>query len=270
MPIDPEHLSTLRVRGERLAWDARTTILHALATGFARDPVEPAELPFVTDHPGLRTVPTMAALLLPLAWLDDCGWEAARVVPEHTRLALDRPLPEAAVLLVDSEVGEVSDRGAEGGAAITVVSRARREADGQPVFTLWRTLLARGDGGFGGPRRTTPALHPVPDRPHDLQHLAATRTDQALLYGLLGRPLALPLLPPAGLLGIACHAVLRVICEYDHTLIQRFAARHAGEARAGEALRCELWQDANIVSFRLVAADSNRVVLDHGHCELKT
>ena len=72
---------------------------------------------------------------------------------------LERPLDEAGTLLLDSEVAAVIDKGADAGALITVESRARRERDGQAVFTVRRTWLARGDGGFGGPRGSQARAH---------------------------------------------------------------------------------------------------------------
>ena len=68
--------------------------------------------------------------------------------------------------------------------------------------------------------------------------------------------------------GIACRAILATICEYDATLIRTLEARFAGVAYTGEALVTEMWQQANVVSFRVRAAARDAIVLHHGRCEL--
>jgi len=83
-------------------------------------------------------------------------------------------------------------------------------------------------------------------------HPAASHLDESCIYG------------------IACHAVLRVICEYDHTLISSFAASFAGAVTPGESLQAELWQDANVVSFRLRVSGRDAIVADNGRCVLAT
>jgi hypothetical protein len=277
MPIDYEHLMTLRARGERVQYGDRDTLLYSLAVGLGRDPASRPEASYLHDPAGLRTVPTLASALVGSRLLDDCGWNAAEVILRDESLVFDRPLDDSGTLLVDTDVASVLDRDAGGGALVTVESRARRERDGQPLFTARRTWLARADGGFGGPRgRAAPAVvgpGPVPARRPDMTCVCETRPDQALLFNLAlvgesgtrGAPGGL-----AGLClqGIACVAVLREICEYDHTLIRSFACSLSGAARAGEPLVAELWQDANVVACRLRAPDRDEVVLDQGRCVL--
>ena len=143
--------------------------------------------------------------------------------------------------------------------------------------------LAAGDGGFGGPRGSSAPPHRLPERRPDMTQTFETRPDQALLFRLsagivpVGEPvdanrdgLPGPILPGLCLQGIACHAILKVICEYDHTLIRSFAISYAGPAYSGENLVADLWQDANIVSCRLRALARDAVVLDQGRCVLAT
>jgi hypothetical protein len=277
MPIDYEHLMSLRSRSEVINYTDRDTLLYALAVGLGRDPADRDELAYVSEHAGLHALPTLASVLVPGGLLQDCGWDAARVVHHAESLTLDRPLEEAASLLVDSAVVAVTDLGVDKGALVVVECRARRAKDEQPVFNLRRTFLARGDGGLGGPRGAAGVpVHRMPERSADLTAMMATRADQALLYRLCGdrdpgyvNPAA-PLLHVTCTYGIACHAVLRVICEYDHTLISSLAASFAGPVTPGESLLAELWQDANVVSFRLSVPARNAVVLDHGRCVLAT
>lgn len=277
MPIDYEHLMSLRSRSEAVSYTDRDTLLYALAIGLGRDPDNRDELAYVSEHAGLHALPTLASVLVPDGLLQDCGWDAARVVRQAESLTLDRPLEDSGSLLIDSAVVAVSDQGADTGALIVVESRARRAHDDQPLFNLRRTLLARGDGGFGGPRGTAGvAAYRIPERAPDLSTVLATRADQGLLFRLCGdrdpgyvNPVA-PVLHELCTWGIACHAVLRVICEYDHTLISSIAASFSAPVRPGESLQAELWQDANVVSFRLRVPERGAIVLDNGRCVLAT
>ena len=278
MAIDYEHLMSLRTRGERVHYSHRDALLYALGVGFGRDPGNRDELPYVTEHAGAKTLPTFASNLVNNNLLDDCGWDASRVVARDESVSLDRAIDESGTLLLDSEVAAVFDKGVQAGALVTVESRARRERDGQAVFTVRRTWLAAGDGGFGGPRGSSAPPLRLPERRPDMTQGFETRPDQALLFRLsagdagVGEPpgpnLPGPILPGLCLQGIACHAILSVICEYDHTLIRSFSCSYAGPAYAGESLLAELWQDANIVSCRLRALERDAVVLDQGRCVL--
>lgn len=283
MAIDYEHLMSLRTRGERVHYRHRDALLYALGVGLGRDPGSRDELPYVTEHTGAKTLPTFASNLVGNKLLDDCGWDASRVVPHDESVSLERAIDESGTLIVDTEVAAVFDKGVEAGALITVESRARRERDGQAVFTVRRTWLAAGDGGFGGPRGSSAPPHRLPERRPDMTQTFETRPDQALLFRLsagivpVGEPVdanrdGLPglILPGLCLQGIACHAILKVICEYDHTLIRSFAISYAGPAYSGENLVADLWQDANIVSCRLRALARDAVVLDQGRCVLAT
>lgn len=292
MPIDYEHLMALRSRGERLAWGEDDIARCALALGLGRDPLDAAELAFVCPERGLRILPVFAATLVEPRLLDDCGWSPERVVHAGESLVLHRPLDESGSLLLDCDVVGVFDRGAEEGAAIVVEARARRERDAQPLYTLRRTFLARGDGGFGGPRGAVSggalagleAPRPEPSRRPDMTELLSTEPGQALRFRLChGRELlhadpevarrmgyAAPPLQALGSLGLACHGLLRVICDYDQTLITALEARFPALVHPGEALVLEMWQDANVVSFRLRSQARDVLVLDQGRCVLAT
>lgn len=288
MPIDYEHLMSLRTRGERVQYSDRDTLLYALGVGLGRDPAARDELPYLNDPAGLKTLPSFASTLVGNQLLDDCGWNAGQVVLRDESVSLERPVADSDTLLLDSDVVSLYDKGADGGALLTVETRARRERDGQPLFTVRRTWLARGDGGFGGPRGSSPgrgegsgAPELMPQRRPDMTRTCPTRPDQALLFRLSlersapGRAPAsrrqdpaAPVLDGHCLQGIACLAVLGEICEYDHTLIRSLSVGFTGSARPGETLVAELWQDANIVSCRLRVLERDEVVLDQGRCVL--
>ncbi len=284
MTIDYQDLMSRKARHEKVTFDDRDVMLYAMAVGFGRDPLNVSELRYVYEGAGLRTVPTLASTLASSSFLHDCGWDYGRILHGEERLIIHRPLVESGTLLLDSEVTEVFDKGAERGAVILTETRARTASDDEPSFTVRRTILARGDSGFGGPSGSGPAAHPVPRREPDLVSSFETRRGQALLFRLSGdrNPLhADPALAkrlglPAPILhglcsfGIACRAILKTICEYDQTLITELDVRFSAPVYPGETLVTEMWQEANVVSYRVRAAERDVVVLNHGRCVLAT
>jgi len=68
--------------------------------------------------------------------------------------------------------------------------------------------------------------------------------------------------------GVACHAVLRTICNYDLTLISGFDARFSAPVLPGDTIRTDMWQDGNIVSYQCTAVEREAVVIRNGKCTL--
>jgi len=284
MPIDYDQLMAARAVDQPFEYDEARAILYALGIGFGADPTNPKELPYVYEGAALRTVPSMATMLASIDFLDDCGWNYDRLLHGEERLELYRPLPPAARLLANSRVTAAYDRGTDKGAVIIVQTDVRLAKDDTALFTLGSTLLARADGGFGGPKAPTLPAHRLPRREPDLVCELPTRRDQALLFRLSGdfSPLhadpklakqlgfSAPILHGRCTYGIACRAILQTICDYDFTLITGFDARFSAPVLPGDTLATHMWQDGNIVSFRCVAKARNSVVINHGKCTLAT
>jgi len=221
-------------------------------------------------------------MLLPHTFLDGCGWDYRNVLHADQRLELYRPLPPAAELLANRRVVAVYDKGATRGAKILLEAEVRLAKDDTVLFTLTSTLIARGDGGFGGPPGAGPLPHRLPKREPDLSCDIATRRDQALLFRLSGdlNPLHSdpdvagnagfhePIMHGRCTAGIACRAILKTICDYDFTLVTGFDVRFSAPVYPGDVLTTEMWQDRNVVSFRCVVRERNAVVLNNGKCTL--
>jgi hypothetical protein len=280
MPIDVRHLRSLRSRNQLVRYGPRDAALYALALGLGRDAPTAAEAAYLAPGPALRALPTLASELAAIGFLEDCGWQAAGVRHVREALRLHRPLADADALLVDGDVTGVYDQGPGAGAGIDVEFRARRQRDDAPVFTVQRRYLATADGGCGGPRASD-APPGLPARSPDLVEPVVTAPAQALWYAA-GRPpeALLPAaatadappgeLPAVAAFGLAGLVVLKVICEYDPTLVASLAAELVGPVHAGERLVAELWQDANVVRFRLLAPGRGVAVVDRGTCVLAT
>lgn len=261
------------------------TMLYAQSIGLGRDPLNPKELPYVYEQGRpLRTVPSMASVLVPDMFPPDLGWDFNQVLHAEQRLQLHRALPPAADLLINKRIVDVFDRGPKYGAMFLFEAEGRLAKDDTAMFSLGMTVIARGDGGFGGRNGSGPAPHRAPRRSPDLSCSSRTRTDQALLFRLNGdrNPLhgdpataksagfPVPILHGLCTYGIACHAVLQTICDYDHTLIGSFDARFSSPVLPGDTIRTDMWQDGNVVSFQCTAVERNTVVLRNGKCDLTT
>ena len=259
------------------------TILYALSVGLGRDALDAGELPYVYEGgPLLKTLPSLATVLIPDMFPPGLGWDYSQVLHAEQRLELFRPLPPAADILVNKRIVEAYDRGPKIGALIQFEAEARLASDDTVLFTLGNTIVARGDGGFGGPNGKGPAPHRVPRWEPDLSCDLSTRPDQALLYRLNGdrNPLHAdpsvassvgfdrPILHGLCTYGIACHAILKTICDYDHTLISALDARFSSPVLPGDTITTDMWQDGNVVSFQCRAKERNIVVLKNGRCKL--
>jgi acyl dehydratase len=285
MTLDHDELIARAFEDIRLGYSDTETMLYAQSIGLGRDPLCPKELPYVFEQGRpLRTVPSMASVLVPNMFPPDLGWDFTQVLHAEQRLQLHRPLPAAADLLVNKRIVDIFDRGPKHGAMLLFEAEGRLAKDDTAVFSLGMTVIARGDGGFGGQSGSGPAPHRAPRRDPDLSCIGKTRIDQALLFRLNGdrNPLhadpgtasaagfEVPILHGLCTYGIACHAILQTICDYDHTLIEAFDARFSSPVMPGDSIRTDMWQDGNIVSFRCTAVERGVIVLRNGRCALAT
>ena len=282
MTLSYEKLMELGAVDVPCNYTERDSLLYALGVGFGADPLDEKELPYVVETMGRCTVPTMATTLTPENILENCGWNYAQVLHGEQKLELYRPLPMAAELLTSSRVASVHDRGAGRGAVIRTAMDARLKRDDTAMFTIESTLIARDDGGFGGPSGSLDAPHKLPARDPDLSCDLPIRPDQALLYRLIGdrNPLHAdpsvaraagfdaPILHGLCTYGIACRAILITICDYDFTLINGFQARFSAPVYPGDILTTDMWQERNVVSFRCHVKSRKSVVLNNGKCLL--
>ena len=285
MPLEYEKLISTVELDLPFSYTDADTMLYALAIGMGRDPVDRRELPYVYEQGDpLRTVPTLATVLAPDMFPEGLGWDYSQILHSEQRLTLYRPLPPAAELKINKRVVDAFDRGPKLGALLLLEAEGRLASDDTVLFTTGSTVVARGDGGFGGPRGKGFPPHRVPRREPDLSCDIDTRRDQALLYRLMGdrNPLhadpasaraagfGRPILHGLCTFGVACHAILQTICDYDYTLIEQFDARFSSPVMPGDTITTDMWQDGNVVSFSCSVKERDEVVLRNGKCTLKT
>lgn len=283
MALNYDELTSTSIRDIPFSYTERDAMLYALSIGMGRDPLDRRELPYVYEQgSALRTVPTLATVLVPDMFPPDLGWDYSQVLHSEQRMQLYRPLPPAADLLIDKRVVDAFDWGPARGALILLEAEGRLASDDTVLFTLGCTVLARGDGGFGGPAGKGPVPHRPPRRDPDLSCDIPTRRDQALLYRLTGdrNPLHAdpdrarqvgfeePILHGLCTFGAACKAILKTICDYDYTLIEAFEGRFSAPVLPGDTITTDMWQDGDIVSFSCSVRERDAVVLRNGKCTL--
>lgn len=285
MPLDYDELMATEVVDLPLSYADSEAILYALSIGMGSDPLDLKELPYVFEQgEAFKTLPTLATVLVPDMFPPGLGWDFSQVLHAEQRMQLYRPLPPKADLLINKRVVDAFDWGPRKGAVVMFEAEGRLASDDTVLFTLGCTVMARGDGGFGGPAGKGPRPHRAPKRDPDLSCDITTREDQALLFRLTGdrNPLhadpalaaavgfEVPILHGMCTYGIACRAILKTICDYDFTLIEGFDARFTSPVLPGDTITTDMWQDGNIVSFRCTVKERDTIVLRNGKCTLHT
>lgn len=284
MSLDPDTLLARTDAELRLSYTEKDAILYALSVGLGRDALDSRELRYVYEGAGwLKTMPTLATVLIPDLFPPDLGWDFERVLHCEQRLSVYRPLPPAADLVVDKRIAAIHDLGKGRGAMLYFEAEGRLASDDTVLFNAGSTLLARGDGGFGGSRGDAPTPHRVPSREPDMACQLKTTANQALLYRLNGdyNPLHAdarlaaragfqrPILHGLCTYGVACHSILKTVLDYDYTLIAEFDARFSSPVLPGDTIATDIWQDGNVISFECRVIERNVTVLKHGRCLLK-
>lgn len=285
MPLQPDVLKDWAFEVRRQSYTDRETMLYALSVGFGADPLDDNELHFVYEKQ-LRAVPTMAAVLCHLGtWISDprTGATRAKIVHGEQRIAFHAPLPAAGNLEARARVLGVQDKGADKGALVHV-ERVIRDADsGQDLATIIQTSFCRADGGFGTSFGPVLAPHPLPTRVPDLTLETTTREDAALLYRLNvdRNPLhadpavarlagfTRPILHGLCTYGIAARMLLRGFLDYRSERLASLDVRFSSMVYPGETLTFEFWRDGDIVSFRALAKERQKTVLDNGRAQLR-
>ena len=263
----------------------KDTMLYALGLGLGYDPMNEAELAFIYEK-NLKAFPTFPVVLgAPRAWLREqpTGIDWVKVVHGEHSLTLHGPLRPTGTVLARSRVIDIVDKG-EGKGALLYTERAIIDAASNAVVaTIKQTTFCRGNGGFGGPRRETPAAHAIPDRAPDHVCDLPTRPEMALVYRLNGdrNPLhAEPDFAPRGRFPAADPAWARDVRRRgarDPEDPLRLRSRRASSRSAGASPRRSIrarpsvprcGATAAVVSFRARLVERDVIVLNNGRAEI--
>lgn len=195
---------------------------------------------------------------------------------------MHKPLPASGTVEATTKINEIVDKGEGKGALILSERVVRDVATGEDLCTLISTTLARGDGGFGGPSIPSPKPDAIPEREPDLVCELPTLPMAALIYRLSGdfNPLhaspavakaagfKAPILHGLCTFGVATHAILKALCDYDPARFHRIRLRFSSPVYPGETIRTEIWRNGNEVAFRCRVTERDVVVINNGYAEV--
>ena len=280
MPIVYEKLLALKIPDVEQSYGPKDCMLYALGVGLGLDPTDEQELAFVYEK-NLKALPTMAVVIgHPGFWAKelDTGIDWVKLVAGEQSLELHRPLAPSGTVRSRTRVVEIVDKGVGKGAIVYSQRTIEDKASGERIATLVQSTFCRGDGGFGGPPREQPPVHPIPERAPDLVCDLPTRPEMALIYRLSADPNPLhadpavakaagfprPILHGLATFGVAAHAILKTLCGYDPARLTAIAGRFSAPVFPGETIRTELWRDGEVVSFRARVFERDVVALNSG------
>lgn len=282
--INPDKLLNLHIPEREQSYTIRDTILYALGLGLGLDPSDEGQLAF-TYEKDLQALPTMAVVLAqPGFWIRDLdtGVDWVKVLHGEHRLMLRKPLPPEGTVVSSNQVVDVIDKGEGRGALVVWQKSLYDKANGDQLATVETVAFCRGDGGFGGPLRALPQPHQLPDRAPDLEYVAPTSTQAALIYRLSGdwNPLHAdpaiaraagferPISHGLATFGVAGHALLRGLGNNDAEALRSMKVRFTAPVYPGETLSTEIWQEAGHVSFRVKSVERGVVAINNGYATL--
>jgi len=284
MAIDHDKLLNWRFDPIEKSYDDKDTILYALGVGLGCEVTDESQLRYVYED-NLVALPSMATVLgYPGFWLKDpnTGVDWKKVLHGEQFLQIHKPLPATGKVVGENRVSDLIDKGPAKGAVMFLERKLFDVASGDLLCTLSATTMLRGDGGFGGPARPVPRPHSVPNSAPEMTCDLPTLEQAALIYRLSGdrNPLHAdpevarfagfdrPILHGLSTYGVACHAVVRTVCNYQPERLRRFDVRFSAPVYPGETIRTEMWRDGNVVSFRARVVERDVIVLNNGRAEI--
>jgi acyl dehydratase len=281
MSLDAERLLTLKIPDSSQSYGERDAMRYALSLGLGADPLDEQQLRFIYER-DLRVLPSLGVVLAhPGFWPRTLatGLDWVKIVQADQSLVVHRPLPVSAVVKGQARVVEVIDKGPGRGALIVCERLISDAASGELLCTSTYTMFCRGDGGFGGSPHTPAAPPPVPEREPDAVCDLPTLPQTALLYRLNGdmNPLHAdpqvarqagferPVLHGLATFGIACHAVLRSLCDYDPAGLRSMFGRFTAPVYPGETLRTRLWREPGGFRYTVEVLERGVVAINNGN-----
>lgn len=283
-PLDPDYLLQREFPVIRQTYDEKDCMLYALGVGMGMDPLDENTLAFCYEE-NLKVMPSQAVMLAhPGFWANeaDLGIDPLRVVHAGQEIIFHQPLPAAATVEAKNRLTDCIDKGRRIGAMITAERVVRNVDTGEDICTLITTILARGNGGYSGERRSSPRLNSIPDRAPDKVCDLQTLPQQALLYRLSGdfNPLhaspeiarsvgfPAPILHGLCTMGVMTHALLKNCCDYDPQQFRHMRLRFSAPVYPGETIRTEIWEDGDEVHYRCKSVEQDRIVINDGYLRI--
>jgi len=284
MRLNPDKLLPLHIPDHDHTHGPKDRILYALGLGLGQDPTDEQQLAFVYEK-HLKVLPTFPVVQGYSAYTfrrPELGITWTHVVHGEHAVRLHAPIAPEGTVIGRSRILDVIDKGAGKGALIYSERRILDKTDGRLLATINQTTFCRADGGFGGAKREAPAPHALPERAPDLSCDLPTRPETALIYRLSGdvNPLHAeptfareagyprPILHGLATFGVAGHALLKTLCNYDPARLTAMAGRFSAPVFPGETIRTEIWRDGDVVSFRARALERDVIAINNGRAAI--
>ncbi len=281
MAFDAQRLLNREFPPVQQTYTAKDCMLYALGVGMGIDPMDENCLRFVYEE-DIKVLPSQAVMMAhPGFWAkeEDTGLDWVQVLHLGQEIIMHRPFPSEGTVEAKTRITEVADKGARVGALIVSDRVVKDVATGADICTLVTTILARGNGGFSGERRSTPKTDVIPKHEPDIVCDLPTQPQQALLYRLSGdsNPLhaspivarkagfKAPILHGLCTMGVATHALLKSCCDYDTSRFKRMRLRFSAPVYPGETIRTEIWNNGNQITFRCKSLEQDKVVINNGY-----
>jgi acyl dehydratase len=261
MPIDVDVALAAEPDPVEFSWNSSDVQLYNLALGAGADPMDPGELRYLTDGTP-QVLPTFSSVAATFHMTDPptvsypgVDIELGRVLHGSEAVTVSGPLPASGAARAVTRFTDIWDKGK---AAVLVSQTEVTDLDGNSLWTLRRSIFARGEGGFGGDRGpSTPDTKP--DREPDFVTDIAILPQQALLYRLCGdrNPLhsdpgfasaagfPRPILHGLCTYGMTCKALVDTLLDADASRVVSYGARFAGVVFPGETIRAKMWRDGD-------------------------
>lgn len=259
MPIDLEAALGAQLPPVEFSWTSSDVQLYHLALGAGSDPMDAAELRYLTDRTP-QVLPTFSSVASsfhatepPAVRFPGIDIELSRVLHASEAVSVPNPLPPSGSGTATTRITDIWDKGK---AAVILNETTVTAPDGSVLWTTKRSIFARGEGGFGGQRGPSTSVT-VPDRAADVEVDIPVLPQQALLYRMCGdrNPLhsdpgfaaaagfPRPILHGLCTYGMTCKALVDAVLDGDAGSVGSYGARFAGVVFPGETLRVRAWRD---------------------------
>lgn len=278
-PLNRDKLLSYAIPDARDDYDPRDAIIYALGVGAGLSS-DVDETHFLYEH-GLQALPTMALVLGTAGfWPMDpkSGLDWANILHGEQRLTLHQPLDPMGMILGETLITDLADKG-PGKAAMIRAVKSLKNPGGELVAEATETWIVRGAGGFGGPRDLSGETLPeIPSRDPDYAVALPTSLAQAATYRLSGdrNPLHIdpitarragferPILHGLSTMGLIARALIHACAEGDAVRLREIALRFTAPVFPGDTISTHIWQEADKLHFRATAIERNIVVASNG------
>jgi acyl dehydratase len=261
VPINLDIALGAELEPVEFSWVSSDVQLYNLALGAGSDPMDSRELRYLTDGTP-QVLPTFSSVAAsfhateaPTVSFPGIEIELSRVLHASEAVTVSAPLPASGAGRAVTRITEIWDKGK---AAVIFNETTVVDSSGKTLWTVKRSIFARGEGGFGGERGPSTSAE-TPERAADFEIDIPVLPQQALLYRLCGdrNPLhsdpefaaaagfPRPILHGLCTYGMTCKALVDTVLDADTTRVGSYGARFAGVVYPGETLKASVWQDGN-------------------------